>query len=147
MKTIVFLALLLNSIASFSAESFVFGEWFVNGAICTANGRDVNCPKLNEKITITQNVSSCGSFQIKLTALEINNNKALLLNDCGNSISETNLFSIVNGYHYYTIEKLKSGLDIVLFGSSDYIEIYIYSSSVEKGSSSRRYFLSKNLIP
>ncbi len=147
MKTILFFALLLNTVAAFSAENFVFGEWFVNGAICTANGRDIKCPELNEKISISHDVSSCGSFQIKLTALELNEKKALLFNNCENSTSETNLFPIDTGYHYYKIEKFKSGLDIVLFGSSDFIEIYIYSSSVEKGCSSRRYFLSKNLVP
>ncbi len=117
MKTVVFLALFLNSITAFSSDSFVFGEWFVNGAICTDNGRDADCPNLNEKIKITKNISSCGSLQINITAIETNENKGLLLNSCESATNEVNLFPTGYGYHYYNIERLKSGKDIVLSAS------------------------------
>lgn len=146
MKTAVLLALLLNSSALLASDSFVFGEWFVNGAICSVNGRNIDCPNLNEKIKITKNISSCGSLQIIITAIEMNETRGLLLNSCENSTNEVNLFPTGYGYHYYNIER-RSGRDVVLSASADFLEIYIYSSSVENGRFSRTYFLSKELIP
>lgn len=151
MKHIVIVSFVIYSFNLFANESLIFGKWYVDGAICALNGQSEECPKLKNKILVTQTKSHCNSFQINLTSFEAENKSILSLNNCDDLINEKSLFSIYNGYHFYSLETkpLGKGRDIVLYGSENFLEVYFYSNggfADNFNSRSRRYFLSKKIL-
>lgn len=151
MKSIIILIILASPIIGFSNDSFIFGKWHMNGAVCTVDGHSKECPVLKDKIEITQSLSSCDNFQINITSLEVEPSRKLYLNSCDSSTANINLFSTGYGFHYYNIEKkyFGAGTDIVISGDTDFLEIYIFSSGGVDNKFSRSsstYFLSKNPI-
>jgi hypothetical protein len=143
MKIIFLFSLVLASLSALSNDQFIFGEWYINGAVCEVNNRTVKCSHLNEKVSITKNQSKCPGLQINISSLIKTSKIETILNSCETKSNDIVLSSIGYGYHYYNLERLMfSGKDIHITGDDEFIEIQFYSTGLNEDTIRNKYYLS-----